>query len=214
MTDQPAIAAASPARLTGLILAAAGAASFVLLANHPDGAAKDFAGVLAGEAANRTMDAIVHGGFIVLLGVQMVCYAAFSARRAGFAGLVLFAMGTAFLCGSLVTDGLVIPAIAAKYLPMPAKLEYARSLFVLCGSFIAVLMPMGLAFQSAGVAAWGVGLLRTGSRVAGAAGLLIGGGLLAALVLQPMNPFAAMAGIVGLAVWAIVAGVAMLSGRA
>ncbi len=132
------------------VLTAAAIGSFVLLALHPGGTATDFAGILRQEAAGQTMDAIVHGGFIALLSVEMVCYLVLTLRLKRF-GLRAWCSSrwVALLSGSLVTDGLVIPAIAAKYLPVPAKLETARGLFVLCESFIRVLMPMGLAFQAA-----------------------------------------------------------------
>ena len=53
--------------ITGAVLIATAAASLVLLVNHPGGQARDFAGVLQEEAANRMMDALVHGGFVAVL---------------------------------------------------------------------------------------------------------------------------------------------------
>jgi hypothetical protein len=202
------------ARLAGGVLTAAAIGSFVLLALHPGGTATDFAGILRQEAAGQTMDAIVHGGFIALLSVEMVCYLVLTLRLkrlSALAGMVFFAVGVALLSGSLVTDGLVIPAIAAKYLPVPAKLETARSLFVLCESFIRVLMPMGLAFQAAAMAAWGWALLRSGmARVVGVCGLVAGVALLAALGAQMANPLVPMAAIAALALWALALGVVMM----
>jgi hypothetical protein len=215
MTDIS-LAQAQPdgARIAGGLLAAAAIGSFVLLALHPEGSATDFAGVLRQEAAGQTMDAIVHGGFIALLSVEIVCYLLLTLRLkrlSALAGMVFFAVGVALLSGSLVTDGLVIPAIAAKYLPVPAKLETARSLFVLCGSFIRVLMPMGLAFQAAAMAAWGWALLRSGvARVLGVCGLAAGGALLAAIGVQAQSPLVPMAAIAALALWALSVGVVMM----
>jgi hypothetical protein len=202
----------------GLLLIAAGIASVALLASHPDGApAKDFAGVLKAEAADQIMDAVVHGGFIVVLAVELFCYALFSARMkasaAATAGLIAFGAGAAFLSASMLLDGLVTPAIAAKYLAAPNKIEFAKSLFVLVGTMIRFLMPIGLAFQSAAVAAWGLALFNSRtSRIAGAFGIVVGLGLLAAFgaTASAMNPMVLMGAIAVLALWAAVAGAVML----
>jgi len=154
----------APARAAGILSIATGIATVALLANHPGGDAHTFADVLKDEAGNRTMDAIVHGGFVVVLALQTICYATLSARigRGAIAGLVFFAFGAAFLSASMVLDGLVTPALAVKYLAAPEKIDFAKSLFALVGTLIGLLMPMGLAFQSAAVAGWGVALVTSG----------------------------------------------------
>jgi len=204
-------------RGVGLLALATGLAAFVLLAFHPGGDAHDFAGVLKNEAANRGMDALVHGGFIVVLALQAVCYAVFSARLgwrkpATVAGFVFFCVGASFLAGSMVLDGLVTPAVAARYLAAPAKIEYARALFVLIGTLIGVLMPAGIAFQAGAFAAWGAALASNGRRVAGAFGLLLGAAMIAGVAagIATANPIALMGGIVGTALWALIAGSVLL----
>ncbi|HEX3672930.1 MAG TPA: hypothetical protein VHU87_01530 [Rhizomicrobium sp.] len=145
---------------------------------------------------------------------EIVCYLVLTLRLrrlTALAGMAFFAVGVALLSGSLVTDGLVIPAIAAKYVALPAKLETARSLFLLCSSFIRVLMPMGLAFQAAAMAAWSWALLRSGvARALGVCGLAAGGALLAAIGAQAQNPLVPMAAIGVLALWALGVGVVMM----
>jgi len=204
----------------GVLAIVTGIAAFALLAFHPGGEARDFAGVLKDEAANRGMDALVHGGFVVVLALQTVCYAMFSARlgwqrAATVAGFVFFCAGAIFLSGSMVLDGLVTPAVAARYLAAPAKIEYARALFVLIGALIGVLMPAGIAFQAAGFAAWGAALAANGRRVAGAFGVLLGAAMIAGVAAgaATANPIVLMGGIVGTAVWAIVFGATMLRRR-
>jgi hypothetical protein len=205
-------------RAVGLLLIAAGITSVALLASHPDGgAARDFAGVLKAEATDQFMDAVVHGGFIVVMAIELFCYALFSARlkasAAATAGLVFFGVGAAFLSASMLLDGLVTPALAAKYLAAPNKIEFAKALFVLVGTLIRFLMPIGLAFQSAAVAAWGLALFtsRT-SRIAGVFGVVVGLLLLAAFsaTASALNPMVLMGAIGVLAIWAAVAGVVML----
>jgi len=206
----------------GLLLIAAGLASVGLLALHPGGGGRDFAEVLKDEAANRVMDAVVHGGFVIILVLELIGYAALS-RRLGFnrlpvlAGFVFFTVGAAFFAGSLIMDGLVTPAVATRYLAAPEKIDIAKSLFVFAGAMIGVLMPAGLFFQSLGIASWGLALLSnpTPSRAAGLLAVTIGGVLIAALAvtIAAMDPIVLMAGIVMLAVWSLAAGL-LLTTRA
>ena len=59
----------APSRAIGLLLIASSVASLLLLANHPGGSAHSFADTLKQEAANRGIDALVHGGFIAVLAI-------------------------------------------------------------------------------------------------------------------------------------------------
>jgi hypothetical protein len=204
--------ASSPA-IGGLAIFA-GIAALVLLANHPSDAAHSFAEMLKSEAANRFADGVVHGGFIVVLALQTICYAVFTRRLgwscpAALAGFVFFAAGAMFLSGSMAIDGFVGPAVAAHYLPSPDKLDRAQSLFVLIGTMISVLMPMGLLFQSAAIAAWSWALAKTGRRAAGRLGLFASSLTIAALApgFVHLNPFVLMGAIVETSVWSIFAGV-------
>src|SRR5262249_34333381 len=95
-------------------------------------------------------------------------------REPVIAGLALSAMGFGALAGSLTLDGLVIPDVAARYLTAPPEAtQSAKALFVVCGSLIRFLMPMGLAFQAAAAVAWGLALWRAArpDRIAGALGM-------------------------------------------
>jgi hypothetical protein len=184
---------------------------------HPEPAAKDFSELLKSEAAQRGLDAFVHSGFIVVLAVQIVCYAVFSARvgrgrTSALTGFVFFAIGAAFFLAALVLDGLAGPAIAARYALKPGKIEFARALYVLLGSLIGVLQPMGLAFQATAIAAWGWALVGNGARVFGVFVLLLGAALLAAVSATVVfaNPLFLIAGLVGTMVWAVIVGVWML----
>ena len=204
-------------RGAGLLTVATGIASLVLLAFHPGGGATDFAGVLREEAANRGQDALVHGGFIVVLALQAVCYSLLSARIgwqrvAPIAGFIFFCVGAAFLSASMVIDGLVTPAVAAHYVGAPAAIESARVLFVLFGALIGILMPIGLGFQATAIAIWGSALTATGYRLTGAVGLIVGLATLAALAVDftPLNPLVLMGAIAGSALWAVSVGVMMI----
>ncbi|HEY2807444.1 MAG TPA: hypothetical protein VGI91_01500 [Steroidobacteraceae bacterium] len=168
-----------------------GLASLALLANHPSGAAHDFAGVLREEAANQLVDGIVHGGFIFVLAALIVCFLLL-ARRLGAdrvlvtVTLVTFCIGSAALMASMLVDGLVIPAVAARYVGVaaPANVAAAKALFVFAGTLITFLMPLGIAFQSISLLSLG-GLLIAGPprrRAAGIFGVGAGALILAAIV--------------------------------
>jgi hypothetical protein len=149
----------TPADPTERKLAAAfalcGLASLLLLANHPASAAHDFAGVLREEAGNQLMDGVVHGGFIFVLAALIICLLLLG-RRLGSGrvpvviAVVTFCIGCAALMASMLVDGLVIPAVAARYVNIdaPEKVAAAKGLFVFAGTLITFLMPLGIAFQS------------------------------------------------------------------
>jgi hypothetical protein len=197
-------------RPAGALLLLSMIASLALLGAHPSETATTFAGVLRDEAANQRLNGAVHGGFIAVLALEIAGYAAFTSRLRGLlpvTGLVLFAVGVAFLSASLLCDGLIIPAIAAKYVGAPEKIESARTLFVLCEAAIRFLMPLGLAFQAAAIVAWGTALLQGVSRWGGVAGSLLGLGVLAALAITyaQLNPLVVMASLTALTLWGFIA---------
>jgi hypothetical protein len=216
--DEGDSSAAKPPRLAGLALIVAACASVALLLLHPDENAANFAGVLKNETSGGALSALVHGGMIVVLVTELATLAilvARAARPAALAGYVFFAVGAALLSASLLTDGLVIPTIAAKYVGAPAaKLDYAKALFVLCGSAVRVLMPMGLAFLGLGVAGLGAGLWST-SRALGAAGVALGVLIMAAIAatVTTLNPFVIMIGLAGMALWLASLGATAMRGR-
>jgi hypothetical protein len=199
----------NPARVAGAILIGCAAATLVLLASHPGGAAHNFVEVVQDEAANRATDAVVHGGFIVVLGVSLVCQSAF-ARHLGLgrlmvlAGLIFTCIGSASLAGSMLIDGLVLPDIAARLAAAsPAKIEAARPIFVLATTLIRFLMPLGLVFQAATSAMWGLAIAGRISRAAGLAGIAIGALVIAGIAATGggLDPHVLLASILLLAIW-------------
>jgi hypothetical protein len=208
---------------SGVALAGCATLSLLLLAVHPGGSPQTFAEVLKDEASNQGPDALVHGGFVAVLAIEMVCFAALAARLGAgrvrvLAALVFTAAGSATLAGSMIFDGLLTPAIAVKYLAgPPERLEAARTLISLCGLMIRFLMPMGLAFQAAGILAWSAALAGRGGagRWTAIAGLVLGGGALAALTITVarFDPMVAMGALGAQALWTAAIGVLMARGR-
>ncbi len=190
----------------------AGVLEIVLLALHPEGSAHDFAGMLREEANGRLIDALVHGGFIVLLAVQLVCYRALSLRLGAdrtsvTAASVFFTIGTAALGASLFVDGLLIPKLAYRFVSATAaQQDAARPVFAFAGATIALLMPIGLAFQGAGIVAWSIRLLSL-ARFAGGAALLLGVVTMLAAIALTANPMFVAAAIPATALWSGLGGV-------
>ena len=192
-----------------------------LLAGHPGaGGSAQLADVLRSEAAQAGMDAVVHGGFVLVLSLELVGFAALAVkagpRRTSVLAAMVFALvGSGLLAASMVIDGLVTPAVAARYAAAPvAKQEAARALLVLIGAAISVLMPMGLAFLGAAALAWGVALtpMRGKARIGGALALALGVVIVAATgaSLQAVGMIGLIVALLGSVIWAIAAGVLLL----
>ena len=213
-------AAAPGGRAAGITLAALAALTLVLLLNHPSGAAQSFAEMLKEEAANRVADGVVHGGFIAVLGGELACLAALFTRRAirpwASAALVLFGIGAGLLMLSMLVDGLLTPAIAARYAEVPEKQEGARVAFVLIGALIRVLMPAGLLFQAVGLAIAALGLRAKDTliRAASVLGLVVSVLTIAGVAATGgTSPHIVIVSLLGFAAWYATTGIAAALGR-
>jgi hypothetical protein len=187
-------------------------ATLTLLAYHPMPAGHALADIIQAEARDQLVDGLVHGGFIATLSVLIVCFALLSRalgmeRVAVVAGLVAFCVGCGALMGSMIVDGFVIPAIAVRLGVMGTAdgLGKAETLFILCGTLIRFLMPMGLLFQGAAMLSWSSAIVGSrGWRLAVGVfgltgGILVTGGMLAPL--PRLREHILLGGIVILAVW-------------
>lgn len=159
-TPAPDAASARDSKALGVVLIALAAASLGLLANHPSAPAQTFAELLRNEAADQTLDGVVHGGLVGVVAAQLACLAnvsmRMSRRRAwAVAGLVMASAGAGFLMLSMLLDGLLTPALAALYVDKPDRQNDARPLFALIGMLVRFLMPAGLLFQAASLVCWG-----------------------------------------------------------
>jgi len=158
-------------------------ASLTLLASHPSGSPGNFADLVRDEAAHQVIDGVVHGGFVVTLVALLICFVLWS-RFLGLAkppvviGLVCFCVGCGALMASMVLDGFATPAIAVRFVGTD-DLQPAKTLFVLVGTLIRFLMPMGLLFQFVAMLSWSSVIVK-GPGLARAVGLV---GLVAAILL-------------------------------
>jgi hypothetical protein len=166
-------------------------ATLALLANHPMVGARTIVDLIQAESRNQFVDGLVHGGFIVILSVLIVCFVLFSrclgSTRVGVVtGLITFCIGCGALMASMLLDGFVIPAIATRFASSvdAAELNTAKTLFILCDTLIQFLLPMGLLFQAAAMLSWSAMIVRTrGWRLAVAAFGWISGGFLIVIIL-------------------------------
>lgn len=220
--DMDRITPARAATGAGTMLIACAIASTALLAAHAgSGGSPDFAGMLRTEAAQAFPCAIVHGGFVLVLALEVAGFAAL-AVRAGYrrtwvlAALVFTGMGAGFLAASMIVDGLITPAIAARYATVAADQQAsAKALFVLIGAAIRVLMPAGLAFQGMAALAWGAALVPFpgAARAGSAAGLALGAIAIGAIALSltPIGMVGLMLALMSMTAWTLVAGVVLAS---
>ena len=214
---EPTASVPTAGRPAGIVLVVLGVASLGLLLNHPSPSAQTFADVLRGEAANRTTDAVVHGGFIAILGAQLVCLAILAIRigihRASvIAAYLLTAIGAAALMLSMGLDGLVTPAIAARYVDVVEHHNDARTIFVLLGTLIRFLMPAGLLFVAIGLVFWGAALREreTLVRVVRWFGAVTGVLIIAGIATTAgMVPHVLMIAILAIALWDVLVGLAL-----
>jgi hypothetical protein len=166
-------------------------ASLTLLANHPNGSPGSFADLIKDEAAHRFIDGVVHGGISITLVALTICFILLS-RFLGLAkpfvviGLVCFCAGCGALIASMVLDGFVVPAIAARFAGSD-DLQAAKTLFILLGTLIGFLMPMGLLFQCVAMLSWSSSIAKGHGfrRAVGLFGLAVAISLIVAILATP-----------------------------
>jgi hypothetical protein len=184
-------------------------ASLALLANHPNGNPGSFADLIKDEAAHQVVDGVIHGGFVITLAVLMICFVILS-RLFGFAkssvviGLVCFCTGCCALMASMVLDGFVTPAIAMRFAGT-GDLQPAKTLFILVGTLITFLMPMGLLFQFIAMLSWSWAIVKAPglARAVGLLGSLVAIFLIVAIFATPtaMAAHVILGGVAVQAIW-------------
>ena len=187
-------------------------ATLTLLASHPSSSARTLAEVLREEAHGVWINGVVHGGFIITLAALMVCFILLSrllgSHRVSVAiALTAFCIGSGLLIASMILDGFVTPALAIRFADSgnADNLTMARTLFILCGTVISFLMPIGMLFQSTAILGWSSAMVKGPGmrRGVGAFGLAAGVILIIGLLAGPpaLKPHLLLAGIALQAIW-------------
>jgi hypothetical protein len=200
------------------------AAILLLLGSHPGGGGATLTDILKQEAQNQLLDGVVHGGMVLVLTALIVCFVLLArllsqGKVRASAGLVAFCVGSGALMASMILDGFVTPAIAARFAgsELPADLAVARTSLILLGTIIRFLMAMGLLLQAVATLAFS-SIIVTGSglrRITGVFGVAAALSIIGATLAVP----ASMAGHVMLgcflllAIWYLGLTLVLFNGR-
>jgi hypothetical protein len=184
-------------------------ATFVLLSCHPSGSGRTITEVIQAEARDQVKDGVVHGGFMLVSAILIVCLVVLSrilrrARVCVIAGFVAFCVGAGALMMSMGLDGLVVPAIAVRCLRegTAQSLASAQTLLLFCGACIKILMPMGLLFEGGAMLSYSVAMVAQRWVWAGGFGIAAGiAMLIGPWLLSGLGPHVLIAEIVVLCVW-------------
>jgi hypothetical protein len=207
------------------LLAVPAILTVVLILHHPVlRGGHDVASVVNGIGSLASMDRLVHGGLIMVLGIQTLGFTLFSThlgwgRPAVVAGFMGYAAGVLLMILPATLDGFVTPDLAAACLTAPHGCGATDAgVFRLIAIMIQDFTKLALVVMAAGIAAWSVALL-TGTnaliRIGGIAGLVCAVVpvvilLSSSVTLQPGN----LAGMIASqTVWSLLAAALMIAGK-
>jgi hypothetical protein len=199
----------NPHRALASAFALCAVATFVLLSLHPGGGGHTIAEIIQAEARDQVKNGVVHGGFILISSILIICLARLArilqpARVTVTAGFVAFCVGAGALMISMALDGLVVPAIAVRCLSegTAQSLASTQTLILFCGTCIKILMPMGLLFEGGAMLSYSAAMVAQRWFWVGWFGVAAGIAMLGGpLLLSGLGPHLLIAGIVVLCVW-------------
>jgi hypothetical protein len=221
MSAETETAESASTRHAGIVLIAATFVSIVAMAHHPSVAAHDPIAAIAEIGTKATLNRIVHGVLIALMGLELYAFAVFAdrigpRRDAVRIGFVAYAIGIGAMIGAALTSGFVVTSLAAHYADAGADASAFANHARLAMTGNQALAQLGTIAISAAILAWSVALLRVRThRVLALIGLLA----------SVLPAFALGAGMIRLdvsgmtivvvaeAVWNIAAGVTLIRGR-
>jgi hypothetical protein len=158
-----------------------------LLLSHPHARIQSFAELVDFEVRHRAINQIVHGAMMAVLTLLMGAHVALvqrlgAGRLTAIIALTALGTGSALMVGSLVLDGFVTPALAARFAAEAndAVQHAIRVQMEFCETCIGLLMPMALVAMAAAAFVWMHPLVRAGGRgvmvgrLSGGIGLAIG----------------------------------------
>ena len=209
------------ARRAGIVLVAATIVSILAMAHHPSVASHDAGAAIAEIGTKATLNRIVHGVLIALMGLEAYAFAVFAhrigARRdAVRLGFVAYAIGIGAMIGAALISGFVVTRLASHYAEAGADPDAFANLARLAMAGNQSLAQLGVIAISVAILAWSVALLHDRAQrwlaiVGLAASVLPALALVAGLIQLDVSGMTLV--VVAEAIWNIAAGVALIRGR-
>lgn len=209
------------ARRAGLVLVAATIVSIVAMAHHPSVGSHEPAAAIAEIGTKATLNRLVHGVLIALMGLELCAFAVFgdrlgTRRDAVRVGFVAYALGIGAMIGAALISGFVITGLAAHYAEAGADPAAFANLARLAMTGNQALAQFGTVAISAAILAWSIALLRDRSRrwlaiVGFAASMLPALALVAGVIRLDVHGMTLV--VVAEAIWNIAVGVALIRGK-
>jgi len=186
--------------------------SVALMAHHPTTHGEGIAATVAEIVDEAHVNAVVHGGLIVLMGLMLAGFVDF-ARLLGWehlrvrVGMVAYAAGMLWLTGAALVSGFVTTGIARAYAVEPeSELEGLRTIFHLTWETNQALARAGTVGWALAVFLWSLvlrGRTGAGARTLAGFGLLLGAAPVLGVVsghLQ-LHLHGMLAVVLGLSLW-------------
>ena len=180
-TGQAAVAPPIDTRAAGVLTLAAAVVSIVFVALDPVVAADTSRSILEGIVANIAMHRLVHAVELACVLSLAFGFTSLAARiglrrPAVLAACIAYVFGCLAMVGAAVTDGFITGDVASYYLQTGHSVDTGREMIHLCYVVIQDLAAASWFFQSVGVLAMAVALLRERGlqRIVGVLGLATG----------------------------------------
>jgi hypothetical protein len=209
------------ARRAGIVLIAATIVSIVAMAHHPSVGSHDPAAAIAEIGTKATLNRIVHGVLIALMGLELYAFAVFADRLGGRRdavrlGFIAYAIGVGAMIGAALISGFVVTQLAAHdtYAGVDASAFANLARLAMAGN--QSLAELGVIAISVAILAWSIALLHDRSQrwlaiVGLAASVLPALALVAGVIRLDVSGMTLV--VVAEAVWNVAVGVALIRGR-
>lgn len=217
------VAAHVDTRAAGVLMLTATLVSIVFVALDPVVTAATSRTILEGIVANRPMHRIVHAVELACVLSLLFGFTSLAARIGPRRPVVLgacvaYVVGCLAMVGAAVTDGFITGDVASYYLQAGHSVDTGREMIHLCYVVVQDLAAASWFFQSVGVLAMAIALLRERGvqRIVGMLGLLTGAlPPIAILATWPTMDTAVVVGVLlAQAVWNAAAAALLLMRRA
>lgn len=209
------------ARRAGIVLVAATLVSILAMAHHPSVGSHDASAAIAEIGTKATLNRIVHGVLIALVGLELWAYTVFAdrlrrARDIVRLGSIAYAIGSGAMIGAALISGFVVTRLAARYAEAGADPAAFANLAHFAMSGNQALAQLGTIAISAAILAWSIALLheralRWLAIVGLAASVLPALALVVGVIRLDVSGMTLV--VVAEAVWNLAVGVALVRGR-